>query len=431
MTKLSTETKYRLLLAISQEISRSLDLSDVLRHLIAYARTAVGYDAAGIFVLNRHVGLGRHGSQNVIAGMATVGFTADPDSDDEMLRSGKGIIGHTIRTGETVLAADVSLDPRYINGRPATRSELAVPIVSNAQVIGALNLESDRLDAFSAEDAELLEFFATAAALAIEKAMLHARALETERLRHQLDIAKEVQTCLLPEKPPVVPGYDIAGLCLASLEIGGDYFDYVPFRDGRLALVVADVSGKGVPAALIMATFRAALRTEIRRDHDIPRVLGEVNRILRHSMDTSRFVTAVCGVLDPAAGTMTYVNCGHNPPLLLRADGTRALLDHHVTALGMLRAAPPDTATVTLAPDDVLLLYTDGVVDTWDANDNDYGLARLEQGVRESAGLDAATIIKRVVASTQSFTGRTSYDDDFTVVAVRRLADAPAARHQA
>ena len=431
MTKLSSEIKYRLLLAISEEISRSLDLPDVLKHLVAYVRTAVGYDAAGIFVLNRRVSITADAGANLIAGMATVGFAADPNPDDEMLGSGKGIVGHVILTGETVIAPDVGRDPRYVCGRQSTRSEIAVPITSNTRVIGALNLESDSFDAYSSEDAELLEFFATAAALAIEKAMLHHQALETERLRHQLDIAREVQTCLLPGRPPSVSGYDIAGVCLSSLEIGGDYFDYLPFRDGRLGLVIADVSGKGVPAALIMATFRAALRTEIRREHNIPRVLGEVNGILRHSMGSSRFVTAVCGVLDPRDGSMTYVNCGHNPPVLLRADGTRTLLDHGVGALGLFRGAPPDTATVMLAPEDVLVFYTDGVVETWDSHDNDYGLPRLEQVVRQSADLDAGAVIDRIVASTQAFTGRTSYDDDFTVMIVRRTDGASRAHPQA
>ena len=430
MTKLTTETKYRLLLAISQEISRSLDLQDVLQHLVAYVGSAVGYDAAGIFVLNRRVSISPRSGGNLIAGMATVGFSQDPNPDDQMLSSGKGIVGHVIRTGDTVVTPDVSRDPRYVCGRQSTRSEVAVPIVSNMQVIGALNLESDRLDAYTPEDAELLEFFATAAALAIEKAILHVQALETDRFRQQLDIAREVQTCLLPGSPPSVPGYDIAGLCLSSLEIGGDYFDYIRFRDGRLGLVVADVSGKGVPAALIMATFRAALRTEARREHNIPRVIGEVNRVLRQSMEASRFVTAVYGVLDPGAGSLTYVNCGHNPPVLLSADGTRTLLNHGVSALGMFRGAPPDTETVTLAPGDVLVLYTDGVIETWDSHDDDYGLPRLETLVRQSAGLDAHTIIDRVVASTQAFTGRSHYDDDFTLMVVRRTAGtSPADAH--
>jgi hypothetical protein len=219
-----------------------------------------------------------------------------------MLRSGKGIIGHVVHTGEVVSAPDVRLDPRYVAGRQETRSELAVPIVSEAGVIGCLNVESDRLSAFSPADAELLQFFASAAALSIQKALLHRQVLEKQRIEAQLKVAHEVQSGLLPGAPPELPGYDIAAVNLPTWAIGGDYYDYVPLDGGRLGVVIADVSGKGIPAALIMATFRAALRTEIRRHAEMPEVAAQLNRVVLESRDASRFVTAVCGVLDVASG---------------------------------------------------------------------------------------------------------------------------------
>jgi len=420
MTKLTAEMKYRMLLALSQEISRSLELDDVLKHLIEYVRTAVSYDAAGIFVLNRNVPLLAHPGTRVIAGMCTFGFDADPNPDDPMIYSGKGIIGHVIRTGETVIAADVSADPRYVEGRPETRSEIAVPISSNGVIIGALNLECDELCSFSADDAEVLEFFATAAALAIEKALLHRQALERQHLQHQLDVAHHVQACLLPESDPVVDGYDIAGISLPCWQIGGDYFDYIPLDDGRLALVIADVSGKGTPAALIMATIRAALHAELRRVHDVPTVLRDVNRVLRRSVETSRFVTALFGLFDPQNGTFTYLNCGHNPALVLRADGGRSVLNSMVSALGLVRGPLPEAIQVSLGAGDMLVLYTDGVVDTMNAADEDFGLERLEAAIRTHAALPSSEIIDRIVAATQAFAGREAYDDDFTVMVVRR-----------
>ena len=151
---LTPELKVRLLLELSQRISRTLDLQVVLRDLLQALRPAVAYDAAGVFVLNRAVPLIRRSDPNLIAGMVQIGFD-DPPADDPMLRSGKGIIGHVIHTGEVVNAADVCSDRRYVAGRLETRSELAVPIVSEAGVIGCLNVESDRLAAFSPEDAEL------------------------------------------------------------------------------------------------------------------------------------------------------------------------------------------------------------------------------------------------------------------------------------
>ena len=148
---------------------------------------------------------------------------------------------------------------------PSSRS----PSSSEAGVIGCLNVESDREAAFSAEDAELLEFFASSAAVSIEKALLHRQVLEKQRIEDQLKVAREVQSGLLPGAPPRLAGYDIAAVALPTWAIGGDYYDYVPLGEGRLGLVVADVSGKGIPAALIMATFRAALRAEMRRHADL------------------------------------------------------------------------------------------------------------------------------------------------------------------
>jgi hypothetical protein len=193
--------------------------------------------------------------------------------------------------------------------------------VSEAGVIGCLNVESDRPGAFSDADAELLEFFASAAAVSIEKALLHRQVLEKQRIEDQLKVAREVQAGLLPGAPPDLPGYDIAAVALPTGAIGGDYYDYVPLEGERLGVVVADVSGKGIPAALIMATFRAALRTEMRRHAEVLAVAAQLNRVVMESRDTSRFVTAVCGVLEQRSGRFTYVNCGHNPPLLLRASG--------------------------------------------------------------------------------------------------------------
>ena len=197
-------------------------------------------------------------------------------------------------------------------------------------------MESDRLAAFSPEDAELLEFFASSAAVSIEKALLHRQVLEKQRIEDQLKVAREVQSGLLPGAPPRLRGYDIAAVA-AHL---GDRRRLLRLRaagSGRLGLVIADVSGKGIPAALIMATFRAALRTEMRRHADLRAVADQLNVAVLESGDTSRFVTAVCGVLDSTSGRLTYVNCGHDPPLLLRASGGAESLPSGRAGLGSLR----------------------------------------------------------------------------------------------
>ena len=336
---LPSEVRYRLLLEISQRISRTLDLQAVLNDLLQVLRSAVAYDAAGVFVLNRAVPLVRRTDPNLIAGMVQVGFD-DPPLDDPMLRSGKGIVGHVIHTGEIVNAPDVRGDPRYVAGRAATRSELAVPIVSEEGTIGCLNVESDRPSFFTAADAELVQFFASAAALSIARALLHRQVLEKQRIEDQLKVAHEVQSGLLPVAPPRLPGYDVAAVNLPTHAIGGDYYDYVPLDGDRLGFVVADVSGKGIPAARIMATFRAALRTEMRRRTSLPAVAARLNGAVLEFRDAARFVTAVCGVLEATSGAVTYVNCGHNPPLLLRGGGGSETLRRGGAALGLFAEHP-------------------------------------------------------------------------------------------
>ena len=419
---LSPEAKYRLLLKLSQEIGRTLDLQEVLGYLLESVRTAVAYDAAGVFVLNRSVQLGQDTGGLMIAGMAVVGFDDTPRDEDPMLRRGEGIIGHVIQTGQTVIASDVRLDPHYVEGRAGTLSESAVPIVSGGGVIGALNLESNMLDAFSEADVEYLEFFAVAAAISIEKAVLHREMLEKQRIEHQLRLAKEVQSALLPAADPALAGYDIAGTNVPSSEIGGDYFDYLPQPDGRLGVAIADVSGKGVPAALIMATFRAALRAQRAKDAPLDAIAARLNRILVDSMDTSRYVTAVYGVLEPFSGDFGFANCGHNPALLLRERGGREMLLSGGPALGMWREATFAAGSASVQPGDTLVLYTDGVVEVMNAAGEMFGIERLENVIRRRRSDSSRDLVEAVVNATHAFAGRTGYEDDFTLVIIRRDA---------
>jgi serine phosphatase RsbU (regulator of sigma subunit) len=421
---LSPEAKYRLLLKLSQEIGRSLDLQEVMGYLLESVRTAVEFDAAGVFVLNRRVRLGQDAGGRMIAGMAIVGFDDTPRDEDPMLRRGEGIIGHVIATGHTVIAPDVRLNPNYVEGRSGTLSEIAVPIVSAGDVIGALNLESDTLDAFSEADVEYLEFFAVAAAISIEKAVLHREMLEKHRIEQQLGIAREVQMALLPAADPVVDGYDIAGANVPTWEIGGDYFDYLPQPDGRLGVAIADVSGKGVPAALIMATFRAALRAQRVKGVELDAIADRLNRILLDSMDASRFVTAFYGLLEPRTGALAFANCGHNPPLLLRADGPRDVLASGGPALGMWDAATFVPGAASVQPGDILVLYTDGVIEVMNGASEMFGVDRLEEVIRRRPGQSSRALVDAVVDATRAFAGRTGFEDDFTLVVIRREAGA-------
>jgi sigma-B regulation protein RsbU (phosphoserine phosphatase) len=225
----------------------------------------------------------------------------------------------------------------------------------------------------------------------------------------------------------VLPGYDIAGINVPSWEIGGDYFDFLPQPDGRFGMAIADVSGKGVPAALIMATFRAALRAQRVGDASLDVVAGRLNRILLDSMDASRFVTAFYGLLEPGTGHLGFANCGHNPPLLLRAAGPRDLLPSGGPALGMWQSATFMPGAASVQPGDILVLYTDGVVEVMNAAGEMFGVERLENVIRRRRPHSSAGLVEAVVDATRAFAGRARFEDDFTLVVISRQAGSPGA----
>lgn len=418
--RLTAEAKYRLLLELSRKVRGTLDLGETLDRLLDTVRSIVDYDAAGIFVLNEDVFSGQR-KRELIAGVARRGFEERPPETDPMLSRGMGIVGHVIRSGECVVAPDVRLDPRYVVGRASTLSEIAVPVTVGDRTVGALNLESDRCGAYGDVHLETLRFFANAASVAIDKAMLHRSLLEKRQLEDQLRLAHQVQSRLLPQAPPALSGWDLAAVYIPSWELAGDYFDFLPLPDGRLGLVIADVAGKGVPAALIMATFRALLRAHVGSGADVPVVAADLNRLLRSECRPHGFVTCFLGVLDPANGRLTYTNCGHVPPLLVAPSGDGGELAEGGPVLGVFEKAVYASRETTLVPGSALVLHTDGVVEARRPDGEELGSDRLRALVRAGLPRGAKTAANEVVTAARDFTGAPGFEDDFTLVLVARL----------
>jgi sigma-B regulation protein RsbU (phosphoserine phosphatase) len=419
---LSAARRYDLLLSLSGRIRSTLNLDEILEHVLDAVDAAVSYDAAGVFVLNHAAPQGFAGdARQFIAGIAQRGFPDRPPENDSMLMSGRGLVGHVIRTGEVVDVPDVRTDARYVAGRATTRSELAVPILGVGGVVGALNVESDRLQAFDGEDVEILHLFADAASAAIGRAVLHQELMERRRIEHQMQLAQTVQARLLPAEPPRVPGYDIAGMCLPTFEIGGDYYDFITVSDELLGMVVADVSGKGIAAALSMAAFRSVLRSQAKRRRDPSHLANRLNQLMPDSTGDSAYVTSVYALLEPADGTLRYTNCGHNPPLLVRADGTVERLDVGGFPLGIFLDSRYETGLVTLAPGDTVLLYTDGVVECEDGAHQEFGIERLASVLARERRSPAPRLLAEIFQATRDHCGADTFTDDFTLVILRRV----------
>ncbi|MEZ5065067.1 MAG: SpoIIE family protein phosphatase [bacterium] len=403
------------LVDIAGKIGAHLDLDDVLEAIVESVGQLIEADAAGLFLIDRHT---REIRKERLRGYDTARV------DDARLKMGRGILGWVAKSGLGIIVPDVTQDERYVSARDSTRSEMATPLRYEDRVIGVFNLESDRLNAFTAHDLGLLETFANHAAISIMNAHLHGEAQAMRRLEEQLEVARRIQTMLLPRSAPRVAGHTMVGQNLPSSAVGGDWFDFVPLEDGRWAVAIADVSGSGIPAGLIMAGFRAELKAALRRAHEPADVFTELNRTLHDELDPDWFVTAFLGFYDPKTGMLRYSSAGHEPGLLVRAGRREPeRLSEGGLLLGVFREATYAQAMVHLAPGDRLVLYTDGLsdgIDPWGGPLGVEGVVRLLLEV-EDEGWPAAELPRRILdrAAAEAAEPPEETDDRTLVLLVR------------
>jgi sigma-B regulation protein RsbU (phosphoserine phosphatase) len=418
---LTTVDKLRMLLDITRKISRSLDLQEVLNLVMDTLDSLIPYDAAGIFLLKHaDTGAGDQEEQRVFHAEALRGYDID-DLTELHLKLGEGIIGHVALTTEPVISLDVRNDPLYINAREETRSEMVAPIISNDEVIGVFDLESDELNAYSDDDLQVLMMLSSQVAIIIEKVMLHEQLIEKKRLEGQLEVARQVQLELLPPSDPKLEGFDISAYNFPTEEVSGDYYDWVPIYDDQIGIVVADVSGKGVPAALLMAFLRASLRAATHIGYAPHISLVKANYLLWESIERNQYVTAFYGVLDASHRTLAYANAGHNPPLLLDASGNVKYIDRGGVPLGMFRDTRYYEYYLTIEPNDVLVLYTDGVTEALSPKGEEFGRQRLAESVKKSRSLSAKDLIAAVQKDVTNWTDGRGVSDDVTFFVVKAL----------
>src|SRR5215210_1102890 len=424
MMGLTVTDKLRLLLDITKKISSTLNLQEVLNLVMDTLDSLIPYDAAGIYVIK----CDKRKSPDGVTFEPTCVFRAEAvrgyDIDDLLdlrLKMGEGIIGHVAVTGEPVISPDVRHDPRYVNARPETRSEMVAPILSNDEVVGVFDLESDQLNAYTDDDLQVLLLLASQVAIIIEKVMLHEQLVEKKRLEGQLEVAREVQLELLPAHDPELAGFDICAWNFSTEEVSGDYYDWVSIYEDQIGMVIADVSGKGVPAALLMAFLRASLRAAIHIGYAPHISMAKVNYLLWESIERNQFVTAFYGVLDATNKTLAYTNAGHNPPLLMDADGTARFIERGGLPLGMFRDTRYYEYYQAIEPGQVLVLYTDGATEAQGADGEEYGRERLEVAVRASRHLSARELITAIQQDVLAWTDGRGASDDMTFFIVKAL----------
>ncbi len=411
--------EHETLLEAVRTIVATLDLETVLARLLSLTHNLLGFDYSTILLIDRD---GR--------GLTVAARYGYPESMVQRveLAVGKGVTGRVAETGDPLIVPDVTKEERYLAGLAGAQSELVVPLVFRGKVLGVLDAQSPKLNAFTEKDKSILTALAGIASVAIINARNHQQAIRNRDeaakrrlLENELDLGRTIQRRLLPERDPIIPGYEVAGMNLPTRTISGDFFDYLELPGGNLGIAVADVSGKGVPAALLAASLQGTLRSHVENIYSIATIIERANNSLCQSTEPENFATLFYTVLDPR-GHLTYVNAGHNPPFILRGDGSVDRLEEGGTILGFF----PDWAFAEgrthFLPDDYLVMYTDGLPDA-EHNDEPFGEERIIETATSARGAPARLMASLLITEADSFAGPGMATDDITVVVMRRLRE--------
>ncbi|MFQ5628543.1 MAG: GAF domain-containing SpoIIE family protein phosphatase [bacterium] len=297
---------------------------------------------------------------------------------------------------------------------------LIVPMLSDNLSKGCI-LVGGRLNAapFQRDELEFLSTLGNSAMSSLENVRLTQENEAKAKLEKELSLAYDIQVGLLPTAPPIVDGFEFAGLNNPSLQVGGDYYDFIEIDENRIALAIGDVSGKGVAASLLMANLQASLRAMIGAKWPLSEIVSRINNIIHENTPFDKFITFFLAIVDTVKCEMTYVNAGHNPPYLFHNDGKPKTLEVGGLILGMMPNMPYEQATVNLQKDSWLLLFTDGVNEAMNENGDEYEEHRIEAFIQNAKKDNAARFIKELEKSVYEFCGSASQSDDITIVALR------------
>ena len=324
-----------------------------------------------------------------------------------------GIVGHVAATGKMHYARNVEKDPYYITCEPTTLSEVGIPLKADGAVIGVLCIDHEAMDAFSDDQLQVLQAMAGHIAIALENARVFRRErLERERMERESAEARAIQQALFLKAVPLVPGFAFETAWHPAGAVAGDWFDFIDLGNQRYGIALADVSGKGMPAALLMSATRAILRSIAPLYSSPAETLEHLNRTLTEDFPTGKFVTMVYGVLNAATREITLASAGHLRPLLINHHCSYVELDTGLP-LGLGRSSYPES-TVTLNPGTQLLLYTDGITEAMDSSEEEYGPGRLiEHFSQPEACVDS------LIAEVKRHGAGSDRTDDATAVLVR------------
>jgi serine phosphatase RsbU (regulator of sigma subunit) len=404
---LTSSRLVRALIRAGQELSSHRPLNELFGVILDLSLSAV--DAMrGVIMIERN------GDLDVCA------------SKGEGFKISTAVRDRVLREKCSLMVSDAQLDEAFREQKSIVahrvRSIMAVPLQTGDRVIGLIYVDTgDLISPFSQEDLDLLTVMANVAAIRLEQARLIEVEQSEKLMESELAAASEIQQSLLPTEAPTYEGYEIAGFNLPCRRVGGDYYDFVPYRDGRLALVVGDVSGKGLAASLMMSSLQARVHMLAESSPEPASALSTLNRNVAKRCPSGRFVTFFYGLLDPMTGKLQYANAGHNHPLLVHADGSIMSLIGHGMVMGIVAPLQYEAFETRLLPGEILVLFSDGVTEARGPDgEEEFGDQRLAGFLAAHRDQPASKIIEALALYIRQWSKQPAFADDFTCVIVKR-----------
>lgn len=401
---------------ISTAINSTMSLDQVIRLVVQKCIKHLGSEQATITLLNKST------EENAFQ---TIVRQADKTHDFLPFHLDAQLTGWMIVNQKPILSNDLENDDRFkmlSNEENPIRTLLSVPLLSKGTIIGSLNVFNKRNDkGFTEEDKRLLSIIATQSAQVIENSRLYEEEKVLAHIREEMKTAFKIQTGLLPKEMPALHGYEIAGKSTPAKDVGGDYFDFIELDDGRIAACLGDVSGKGMPAALLMSNLQATFRGQDLANTPPCEIMSRSNDLLFRSTDPDKFATFFFGILNAEKHEFHYCNAGHNYPFLITKNDCGKRLELSGLLLGALEGSKYSDGLVKLGPGDLLLIFSDGISEARNSADIEFGEDILPELILEHVDETALEIIDHIMEAADRFSKGSSQMDDMTIVIIKRL----------
>lgn len=409
------------LLSINELLNSSLELGEVLETVLHYSVDLTGAENASIFLINSDI--------------RALEFAATTDKNAEKLENitvplGKGIAGYVAESGETVNISDVQNDRRFYkevdrSTGEVTRSYLCVPLKVRGEIIGTAQLmNKQNNEHFNEADQRLMQGFAVQAAIAIERALLHRQSLEKAAIEHDLNVAHDIQKRILPAGNPQIEGYSVFGYTRAARSVGGDYYHFNINREpGLHEMILADVSGKGIPASLIVSNLHSAVQLMSATQRSLVERTLSLNTFMKQNMLLGHFVTYFHLILNEEENSLEYINCGHSPPLIFRAhDDSISELELSGPVIGLVDKPVYRSFRLEMNKGDFLLVFSDGLEEAQNQSADLFGSGRIKETLRSSLkkGENAEEAGNTLIKEVNRFRDGSAINDDITMVCLQR-----------